>query len=127
MMLSYRNQSIDLLCKSMGWFLYYMDLRYERVKMFFTYHTPKVYSYMLQSRIRIFLFFFFPSGFYFTNINDSQESRGKGRLSLYPLYHFHSPHRHFDISQVITAERSHLRTGSSQTRTGNLWFPNTIR
>ena len=30
--LSYRNQSIDLLCKSMGWFLYDNGLRYERVK-----------------------------------------------------------------------------------------------
>ena len=30
--LSYRNQSIDLLCKSMDWFLYDNGLRYERVK-----------------------------------------------------------------------------------------------
>ena len=30
--LSYRNQSIDLLCKSVDWFLYGNDLRYERVK-----------------------------------------------------------------------------------------------
>ena len=30
--LSYRNQSIDLLCKSMDWFLYDRDLCHERVK-----------------------------------------------------------------------------------------------
>ena len=30
--LSYRNQSTDLLCKSMDWFLYDNDLRHERVK-----------------------------------------------------------------------------------------------
>ena len=30
--ISYRNQSIDLLCKSMDWFLYDIDLRHERVK-----------------------------------------------------------------------------------------------
>ena len=30
--LSYRNQSIDLLYKSMDWFLYDRDLRYEKVK-----------------------------------------------------------------------------------------------
>ena len=30
--LSYRNQSIDFLRKSMGWFLYDKDLRHERVK-----------------------------------------------------------------------------------------------
>ena len=28
---SYKNQSIDLLCKSMDWFLYDRDLRHERV------------------------------------------------------------------------------------------------
>ena len=30
--LSYRNQSIDLLCKSMDWFLYDNGLHHERVK-----------------------------------------------------------------------------------------------
>ena len=30
--ISYKNQSIDLLCKSMDWFLYDNDLRRERVK-----------------------------------------------------------------------------------------------
>ena len=30
--LSYRNQSIDLVCKSMDWFLYDKDLHHERVK-----------------------------------------------------------------------------------------------
>ena len=32
MSLSYRNQSIDLLCKSMDWLLYDKGLRHERVK-----------------------------------------------------------------------------------------------
>ena len=31
---SYRNQPIDLGCKRMGWFLYGMDLRHDRVKNF---------------------------------------------------------------------------------------------
>ena len=30
--ISYRNQSIDLLCKSMDWFLYHIALRRERIK-----------------------------------------------------------------------------------------------
>ena len=30
--ISYRNQSIDLLCKSMDWFLYDISLRHERIK-----------------------------------------------------------------------------------------------
>ena len=29
----HRNQSIDLFCKSMGWFLYDRDLRHERVNI----------------------------------------------------------------------------------------------
>ena len=29
---SYRNQYIDLICKSMDWFLYDRDLRHERGK-----------------------------------------------------------------------------------------------
>ena len=29
---AYRNQSIDLICKSIGWFLYDNGLRHERVK-----------------------------------------------------------------------------------------------
>ena len=32
--LSYRNQSIDLLCKSMNWFLYDRDLRHERINSY---------------------------------------------------------------------------------------------
>ena len=35
--LSYRNQSIDLLCKSMNWFLYDNSLRHERVKVYVSY------------------------------------------------------------------------------------------
>ena len=31
--LSYRNQSIDFLCKSMDWFLYHSKLRHERSKI----------------------------------------------------------------------------------------------
>ena len=31
---SYRNQSIDLICKSVDWFLYDRNHRYERLKLF---------------------------------------------------------------------------------------------
>ena len=31
--LSYKNQSIDFVCKSIVWFLYDRDLRHERVKV----------------------------------------------------------------------------------------------
>ena len=41
--LSYRNQSIDLLCKSIEWFLYDRDLRRERVKQPFSSKISKKY------------------------------------------------------------------------------------
>ena len=38
--LSYRNQSIDLLCRSMDWFLCDTDFRHERVKLNLTITEP---------------------------------------------------------------------------------------
>ena len=43
-------------------------------------------------------------------------------ISLTPLYHLQPLHRHLNISQVITAERSPLHIASRRTQTGNLWF-----
>ena len=39
----------------------------------------------------------------------------------------HPPHRHLDISRVITAESSLLHIASSRTRTRSLSFPSAIR
>ena len=67
--------------------------------------------------------FFFLSEFSFTNIHDSQDTRGRGGgIYLTPPYHFHPLHRHLDISWAITAESSPLHITSSRTRTGNVWF-----
>ena len=64
--------------------------------------------------------FFFLSRISFTNINDFQDSIGKGEaISLIPLQHFYPLHRHSDISRAITAESSPLHIASSRTRTGN--------
>ena len=49
------------------------------------------------------IFILFDTGFSFKNIHDSQQGKGE-TISLTPLYHFHPPHRHLDISQVITAD-----------------------
>ena len=65
--------------------------------------------------------FFFLSGFPFTTIHESQDYRGRPRVTT--LYHFYLLYRHLLISQTITAESSPLHTGRSQTRTRNLWFP----
>ena len=48
-------------------------------------------------------------------------------ISLTPHYHFHSLHRHLDISPAITAESSPVHIVSSRTRNGMLWFPSTSR
>ena len=54
--------------------------------------------------------------------------QGKGEdISLAPHYHFHLLHRHLDISWAITTESSPLYIESSQTQTGNLWFPTASR
>ena len=119
-----RNQSTDLLYKSMDWSLYDQDFRHKRDKTLFTYHTPKVCSYMLQSRIH----FFFPIWVFFNEYSRLVRQQGKGKdLSLCPFYHFPSLHRHLVISRVIAAGSSPRRVAASCTRTRNLWFPNASR
>ena len=50
MSLSYRNQSIDLLRKSMDWFIYDSDLRHEKV------NKSKVYQKEISKRSQYFIF-----------------------------------------------------------------------
>ena len=82
-------------------------------------------SPLILSKFEWFMnFYLFLSGGFFTNIQDSKDSRGRGRLSfLILLYHFGPLHRHLDISRAITAESSPLHIASSRNWTGNLWFP----
>ena len=72
--------------------------------------------------------FLFSIGVFFPDHSRITGLQGKGE-SIYstPHYHFHPLHRHLDINQAITAESSPLHTGSSQTRTENLWFASAIR
>ena len=63
---------------------------------------------------------FLASGFSFTNIHDSQDNKGRGRIFL---NHFHPLHRHLDISRAITAESSLLHIARGKTQTRNPWFP----
>ena len=53
--------------------------------------------------------FFFYLGFFFANIYDSQDNRGRGAISLTLLYQFHPLHGHLHISLAITAESSFLQ------------------
>ena len=71
-------------------------------------------------------FALFLSRFSFTNIYDSRDSRGSGRLSLYILSATSTRFTDLDITRVISAERSPPCKAGSRTRTGNLWFPKAI-
>ena len=77
----------------------------------------------LWNNSRRYLFFFLVWVFFHEHSRFTGQ-QGKGEdISLTPLYHFHSLHRHLGISRAITAESSPLHIASSRTWTGNLWFP----
>ena len=57
---------------------------------------------------------FFYLGFPSPSIYKSQDSRGRGRQILTPLYHFHLLHKHLGISLAITVESSPLHIASKQ-------------
>ena len=69
------NTSI-LLCRSMDWFLYDRDLCHERVL-----HPSSESLFLNNLKCKYCNL----SGFSFTNIHDSQDSKGRGKLSLYIL------------------------------------------
>ena len=71
---------------------------------------------------------FFLMGFFLSRTLGFRGQQGKGEvISLTPLYPFHPLQRRLDISRAITAESSPLHIASCRTRTGNRWFPSTIR
>ena len=116
--LSYRNQSNDLFCKSMDWFLYNRDLLHGRFNTLFNnMHREFVLTcckaYLLSFFFSIWLFFLEYSRF------TGQKMKGEA-ISLYPFYHFYPLHRHLDISWVIAAEGSPLRITGSRNRKWNL-------
>ena len=78
------------------------------------------YYIQLKKWVNMFVCFvvFFFSVFFHEHSRFTTE-QGKGEsISLTPLYHFHPPHRHIDISQGITAESSPLHIASNRTWTG---------
>ena len=58
MSLSYRNQSIDLRCKSIDWFLYDNGLRHKRVKRvrLFIYQTMCLKNHLLRKKVSYVIF-----------------------------------------------------------------------
>ena len=79
--------------------------------------------------INLFLFlcvFFSYLGFPSQTFTNHRTAGEEGNL-LTPHYHFLPLHRHLDISQANTAQRSPLHISNSWTWTGNLWFPSASR
>lgn len=70
-----------------------------------------------------FWWVFFYQGVLSLDIHNLQGRRGRERLILTPLYHFHLFYEHLDISQAVITESSFLHRTSAWTPTGNLWFP----
>ena len=125
--LPYRNQSTDLIWKSIVWFLFDKDLRHERVKTLFIHHAPKVcFLHVVKQNSFFFycLFPFFYLALFFHEYSRLTRQQVKGKpISWYPFYHFHPLHRrHLDISKVIAAESSPMRIAGSRNRTLNLWY-----
>ena len=122
--LFYGNQSIDLICKLMGWFPYNKDIRHERVRTFVMLRfsslitLPK--SVLTCRKAELAFLFLFYQGF-FTNILIYREA-GEGEDYLFKLslpLPFDS-NTHLGISQVIAAESSLLRIASSRTQPRSL-------
>ena len=66
-------------------------------------------------------FFFFAIWVFFHEHSRITGQHGKGEaISLTPRYHFHSFHRHLEISRVITAWSLPPHIANSRTRSGNL-------
>ena len=69
---------------------------------------------------------FFLSGLSITNIDDSQDSRGRGRVFLNSSLLLPLTSQTL-ITQTNTAESSPLHMASIPIRTGDLWFPSASR
>ena len=105
--------------------LYYFGIVYiDLIVMLLLINLPLHYSTIIHTNFfsHKILTFFFLSGFSFTYIHYSQDSK-EGGWVYFELYHFHPFHRHLDISRAITKESSPLHIASNRTQTKNLWFP----
>ena len=90
---------------------------YGLMKMFKRFQFKYSLIRMFHSR------FFFSIWVFFHNHSRNTGLQKKGEsISLTPHYHFHSLHRHLDISSAITTESSPLHRSSSWNQTGNLCF-----
>ena len=84
--ISYRNQSIDLLCKPMDWFLYDIGLRHERVKH---YQTWSFSSYKQKKNPYIWKLKILAPRIMVLNFSTFSEDVYCFRYGKHPSFHFH--------------------------------------
>ena len=101
----------------------HLQLHFYRISCVIIYFSVHLYRALYGN----FIFFFFYQRFLSWIFIIHRIAREREAISLIPLYHFHSLHRHFDISQAITAKSPPLYIAGSRTRIGNFWFPRASR
>ena len=112
--LSYRNQSIDLFCKSMNWFLYNMASIIKDSRRSSSTYTESLFLHVVKHNLLFLFLFFFSIWLFFYEYSRFTGQQVKGEaISSYPFYHFHPLLRHLDISWVIAAESWPLRIAGS--------------
>ena len=103
------------------WAFFYISLLIEFVSLSKQVCTISFLYITLLKFIFIFHWVFFHKHSRLTWQQEKEEA-----FPLTPLYHFHTIHRHLDISRNNTAVNSTMYIASSQALNGNLWFPSTI-
>ena len=76
-------------------------------------YTDSLFLHVVKHHL-LFLFFFSIWHFFHDYSRFTGQQVKEEAISLYPFYHFHPFHRHLDISWVITAKSSPLRTAGSR-------------
>ena len=79
------------------------------VRRYSTFICPsgKSMHHFIKAKSPFLKIYFFPTWIFFTDIQESQSTRGR-RYSLIPPHHFHQLHRYLDISLAITVDSSPL-------------------
>ena len=119
--LSYRNQSTDLLWKSMVWFINDRVLMIGSVMKESRRSSPIIHRKSVLTCCKA-EFIFFSIWFFFSRIFTIHKTAGEGEcyllISFLPL----TPTSQTYISLVIAAESSPLHIDGSRNRTESLWY-----
>ena len=114
---SYRNQSTDLLWKSMVWFINDRSSVMKESRR----SSPIIHRKSVLTCCKA-EFIFFLSGFSFSRIFTIHKTAGEGECYLLISVLPPTPTSQTYISLVIAAETSPLHIDGSRNRTGSLWY-----